>query len=176
MKKIVIVALCCSAFFVSCKQTRKDMLVGKWQAVKYENPELDQFFEETGRYIDTIGNNGDPATNIQLYGSANIDSVRKILRLNRDSTMTEQLNTVKKTSFNFMPSNILVIDFAGRSDTGKWSFAKDNEARLQVEETTGPDKGNTIQIDIEELKTDTLILKILQDTTYSKVTFIKSRN
>lgn len=176
MKKLIAPLLLALTVMTACKQSKKDMITGKWQAVKYENPEMDAFFEETGHYIDTLGSNGNAATNIELYGSNNIDSVRKAMREKRDSVMLMQNASVKNTTFEFTKPDLVVINFNGRIDSGKWTFKKEDGSQLEMEELNGPDKGTKIQIDVLTLKTDSLKLKIDQENTSSMVTFRRVKN
>lgn len=174
MKKAVVTILGLTALFAACKPDRKALLTGEWKGEKFENPEMDSFFANSKRYIDTIGNNGNAATNMELYGTTNMDSARKVLMQQRDSTMMLQMNAIKNTRFTFMPDSLVVIAFDGKKDSGRWYFAADGHS-LEMEETTGPGAGTKTHMNILTLTADSLKLKFEQDNTYSTVTFLKSK-
>lgn len=175
MKKIVLPGICAVLLLASCQQTKKDMLVGKWHAVDYENPELHDMFAESEKIIDTIGSNGNAMTNFELYNTTNIDSLRAALRQSRDEAMQAQLEAIKNTTFDFGSNNKLMVNFSSKLDTGNWKFFNKEQTELELEELTGPDKGRKTRMDILKLKADTLVLKIIQDTTYTIITFNKEK-
>ena len=173
MKKTIAAVVTLSLFFAACKN-RNAILVGEWHGEHFENPEMDSFFANSKKYIDTIGNNGNPATNMELYGTTNMDSVRKILLQQRDSTMLLQMEAIKNTRFTFMNDSVVVIAFDGKRDSGRWYFGADGHS-LEMEETTGQAAGTKTHMNILTLTADTLKLKFEQDNTYSTVTFLKSK-
>ncbi len=174
MKVAVTSLLLVSLFICSCKHSKQEMILGEWRGVNFENPEMDSFFNKSQQYIDTIGKNGNPATNLELYGATNMDSIRNILQQEHDSTKMLQLNAVKNTVFTFMKDSIVVISFDGRMDTSKWRF--ENEHSLVMEELTGNSKGSKTTMDIVSLTDKELTLKFIQENTYSTVTFNKGKN
>jgi hypothetical protein len=143
--------------------------LGEWYAQKFENKEMDAFFKESQAYIDTIGKNGNDATNMELYGATNMDSIRHVLQLQHDSAQTLQMKAVTNTSFNFYSDSLVVISFDGRMDTSKWRFV--GEQKLEMEELTGSSKGSKTEIEVLQLTKSELKLKIEQEKTFSTVTF-----
>jgi hypothetical protein len=176
MKKIVLPAIGVIVLLASCQQSKKDMLAGTWNAVNYENPEMDAFFAESAKYIDTLGANGNAQTNYELYGSTNVDSIRNAMRMERQQTLEMQMQAIKKTTFTFTKEGKLMVNFNGKMDTGNWSMKTKDASSIELEELSGPDKGRKTPIDILKLKGDSLMLKIIQDNTYTTITFNKAKN
>src|SRR4051812_36404927 len=111
MKRTVILLVLLSLVIVACKRSKREMIIGKWHAVKVENPEMDDFFAKSQAYIDTIGKGNNDATNIQIYGVANMDSMRKVLQSQYDSAKMMQTLAVTNTSFNFRKDSIVMLSF-----------------------------------------------------------------
>ncbi len=44
MKRITLLLLLLSLVLFACKRNTKGMIIGKWHAVKLENPDMDEFF------------------------------------------------------------------------------------------------------------------------------------
>ncbi len=173
MKFAVAGLLLCSLAFVACKQNKKDMLLGSWRGVKLENPGMDSFFRQSQNYIDTLGKNGNPVTNMELYGSTNVDSLRKGLQIEFDSSKKIQMKAVLNTIFNFRKDSIVAISFNGLPDTSKWYI--DVAGALQMEEMTGQGKNTKTQMDIVELTSSELKLRFQEDSMYSTVTFKREK-
>ncbi len=172
MKKIL--WLCgCVMLLASCAKSKKDMIAGKWHAVDYKNPEMDAFFAESAKYIDTLGANGNPMTNFELYGSTNIDSIRTALRVERQATLEMQMQAIKNTTFDFSKDGKLVVNFNGKADTGNWTMKDKDANAIELEELSGPDKGRKTQIDLLKVSQDSLSIKILQDSTYTIISFLR---
>ena len=172
MKQTFIFIALLSFVALSCKPGKKDMLLGSWSGVKLENPAMDSFFTNSQTYIDTIGNNGNAATNMELYGVTNMDSVRKILQQQHDEAKSKQMAAVTNTVFNFKKDSVVYVSFNGNMDTSKWYM--ENDALLTMESLSGQDKGIKVRMDIITLTDSELKLKIEQQNTYSTVTFKRS--
>ncbi|MCD6011388.1 MAG: hypothetical protein K0Q79_1250 [Flavipsychrobacter sp.] len=100
--------------------------MGKWFAVKQENAGMNNFFEQTQKFIDTMGKGHDDVTNIAIYGVANMDSVRRVMQVQLDSTKKAHAEALSKTAFAFMPNHFARVELAGEADTCKWVLDHDN--------------------------------------------------
>jgi hypothetical protein len=145
------------------------MIIGKWHAVKLENPDMDSFFIKSQIYIDTIGKGHDDSTNLRLYGVANMDSMRHILQAQYDSAKAMQYAAVTNTTFNFRKDSIVILSFNGSVDSSKWSFDKDGE--LVMADLNGQNAGDKIKMEIVTLADTVLKLKFKENTSVSTVTF-----
>ncbi|MCW3123533.1 MAG: hypothetical protein JWQ38_3025 [Flavipsychrobacter sp.] len=168
-------SLICLALY-SCKGNgNKDMLLGTWHSQKIENPEIDLFFINSQKYIDTVGKANDVATNIALYGVANMDSMRKMLQLQFDSVKLMQAIADTQTVFRFEKDSVASLVFPDRTESGKWYF--DIDGSLILEGATETGEKETSKVQIMTLDETTLKLKFVKvegdatDTSY--VTFKK---
>ncbi len=137
------------------------MLEGKWFAVKQENAGMDSFFVKSQEYIDTMGKGHDDATNIAIYGVANMDSVRRVMQIQHDSARKMHEMAVSRTAFAFMPDHFARVEMAGEVDTCKWLL--DNDNGLILEEQI---EGNYMIISryqIVELTKDELKLRFYEE-------------
>ena len=100
MKVVAMFLLLLSSAFIPFNKSVHEKIIGKWHAVKLENPGMDSFYASTQEYIDTIGKNNDAATNLELYSATNVDSIRQILQLQLDSAKKNQQEAVVNTMFN----------------------------------------------------------------------------
>ncbi len=173
MKRIITVLLLLTVVLFACKtQTQNDYkktILGTWHAVRLENPDMDSFFNNSQHYIDTIGKNNDNATNLQLYGVTNMDSMRKVLQLQYDSAKNMQHDAVMHTVFNFRPDNVAILMFSGAVDSSKWSI--DSTGKLVLTEMSPEGPAETMSMDILLLNDTVMKLKMMEDNTYSTVTF-----
>ncbi len=64
MKQTIFYLLLLIVVMASCKGNKEQKIVGKWHAVHLENPEMDSFFINSQKYIDTIGKGNDDETNL----------------------------------------------------------------------------------------------------------------
>jgi hypothetical protein len=169
MKRSIIAVVLLSLVLFSCKRNNKEAIIGKWHAVKLENPEMDSFFIKSQIYIDTIGKGHDAATNIQLYGVANMDSMRHILQGQYDSAKTMQDAAVNNTIFNFRKDSVVILSFNGSVDSSKWYF--DASGSLVLAELNGYGPGDKIKMELVALSDTVLKLKFIENTSVSTVTF-----
>ena len=171
MKRTTIFLLLLSLVLFSCKRSRKEMIIGKWQAVKLESPDIDSFFIKSQLYIDTIGKGHDDITNMRIYGVTNMDSVRHILQGQYDSAKAMQAASVTNTIFNFRKDSMLIISFSGNLDSSKWYF--NESGALMLDELNGYGPGDKIKIEIITLADTVLKLKFMENSAISTVTFQK---
>jgi hypothetical protein len=174
MRKTFIYLILISLVLFSCKRGKKELILGKWHAVKLENPSMDSFFANSQAYIDTIGKNNDPATNMSLYGATNMDSMRHLLQQQFDSAKFMQLNAVMNTMFNFRKDSIVLLSFNGSLDSSKWYFNTKNEnelilAQLNTEKGAAPNDNVTMKV--LALSDTVLKLRFEENGSASTVTF-----
>ena len=168
MRTAIISVLFLSIAFFSCKNN-KQKLVGTWHSVRLENRDIDSFFMKSQLYIDTIGKNNDPTTNMDVYGTTNVDSLRKLMQAQFDSAKAIQMRSVTNTIFNFTKDSLLYISFNGNIDTCKWTL--EGNSKVKVEDLNTGGTGEKMTWDIVEVSDTDLVLKIPQDSSFSKVTF-----
>ena len=168
MRSVAVLVLGLSVVFFSCKSNKKK-LIGAWHSVRLENKDIDSFFINSQRYIDTIGKNNDPAVNMEVYGTANVDSLRRLMQERYDSAKSMQLRSVTNTIFNFVNDSTLFISFSGNLDTCKWVMEGSN--KVVVEDMNKGGEGQKMTWEILELSDTSLVLRIPEDSSISKVTF-----
>jgi hypothetical protein len=134
-----------------------------------ENAENDNFFKQSKLFIDTIGKNGDDATNLRLYGSTNMDSVRQAMLLQYDSAKAIQMEAVNSTVFNFKKDSVVIFYLSGRIDTGRWYMEGENS--LMVEERNEDGNVEKMKWDILTLSDTTLKLVMRDGEASTTVTF-----
>ena len=156
----------------SCKQGKKDLMLGTWKGSKFENPDMDTFFMKSQQYIDTIGKNNNMRTNWELYGVTNVDSLRGVLQKQHDSAKSMQMGAVLNTIFTVKKDSIAVISFNGSIDTSKWYI--ENDHFLVMEEMTGTEKGSKSKMELVTLTAQEMVIKFEQESSSSKVTFVKA--
>ena len=172
MRNALIFILYVSVLFFSCKRSNKQLIIGKWHAVKLENPGMDSFFSNSQAYIDTIGKNNDSATNFALYGAVNMDSMRQLLQQQYDSAKNMQTNSVLNTTFNFRDDGIVILSFNGSRDSSKWKF--DNKNQLILTDLNKNDSGvlnQAVTMQVLSLSDTDLQLKFEENNSFSTVTF-----
>ncbi len=169
MKRLVIYIALLALLVYGCKGNKRNMLIGTWHAVKLENPEMDSFFKNSQGYIDTVGKNNNAATNIALYGVANMDSMRKFLQQQYDSTKAMQMDAVAHTTFKFRKDSVVELFFNGSIDSSKWYLDKDGA--LILNELNAQSAEDKARMEIVELSGDVLKLRFRENTSSSVVTF-----
>jgi hypothetical protein len=169
MFRSVIIAALVPMVMLSCKHSKRDLIIGAWHAVKLDNPEMDSFFINSQAFIDTVGKGTDAAANMQLYGVANMDSMRKVLQGQYDSAKAIQMQAVTNTVFNFRKDSIVVLSFNGATDSSKWYF--DESGALVLDELATNQQAGKVKMDVLELTDATLKLKFEENNATSTVTF-----
>jgi len=171
MKITTIFLLLLSTVFFSCKQSAKQKIIGKWHAVKLENPGMDSFFAGSQAYIDTIGKNNDPATNMALYGATNMDSMRQILQQQFDSAKTMQYNAVINTTFNFRNNGTVILAFSGSMDSSKWHINNEKEVILTQLNKQDGNPNDSVTMHLLAISDTVLKLQFDENNSPSTVTF-----
>lgn len=168
MKKLFVFAagIC---LLSGCKDDPKDLIVGKWQAVSVESPELKEQIANSKVFFDTVGTSTDAAANEQLYGVRNMDSMRVVLKAQLDSFLATQDATVQNTWMNFDKNGTVVASFNSPPDTVKWYF--DDEGNLMLDELEQKGAGTKIKMEVSRLEDTILQLKYNENGFSSTATF-----
>lgn len=141
----------------SCNvQNKKNELTGKWQAVKLDNPQLDELAAMQMKFLDTFGTHTTPEENMKLYNFTNIDSARASLKKKMDEYFIEQEEVVRNTTFEFNDDGVAYLNFNGDVDTSSWRI--DNAGKLVLENMK---KQNTDRVELEIVSLSDTLLKVL---------------
>lgn len=168
MKQTLLVLSVC-LFMAACSRDKKEMLVNRWKATHMENPQLEQMMKEQAEFIDTLGKSNDPATNERLYGVKNIDSMRRALKMQLDTTRMVQDQMMQKTTFDFRSNNIAILNFGQGVDSAIWSLDKDGI--LILDEKPLKNTGGMVKMEILELSDTSLKLKYTEKGIATTATF-----
>src|SRR5690606_26119063 len=103
--------LLCPILLFSCKPSKEEIITKKWQAIRLENPDFEKQIADSRVFFDTVGKSTDAATNEVLYGVSNMDSMRAILKMQLDSFLSMQDQTVKNTWLHFMNNGTVATAF-----------------------------------------------------------------
>lgn len=166
-----------SMMFYSCKDEKQMNLIGKWQSLKIENRNKDDFFSSSRIFIDTMGKGNTDATNIQLYGVSNMDSLRSILKAQYDSAYAVQQAVDTQSIFTFNEDGTMLLRFPGREETGKWLI--DKSGKLILDETNEMGQTERVNAELTSVDESRLVLTFVRKTEQgdmdtSKVTFRRS--
>lgn len=167
MNRNIFLLLLLSLLLFACNN-KKQMMVGTWKVVNWDYPSKDSFFTNAQRYIDTMGKGHDDATNIAIYGVANLDSLRKTLQDQYDSTKAIEENAAAKASFTFEKDGTVQLNLNGTVDTGKWLF--DNDGALIIEEKGFGNPEGTSKYKVIDLTDKQLVMRFYREGDSSTVT------
>lgn len=145
------------------------MIVGKWQAVKLENPELDSVMAEQKAFLDTFGTSTTDEQNLLIYGFTNVDSARTAVKQEMDEYKAMQDHAVHNTVFEFKQNGWVIRDFTGQVDSTKWRI--DDEGMLVLEEVETEDKPQKINMEILSVSDSVLKLRLSEQGMSSTVIF-----
>lgn len=168
MRKLLLI-LPLTVIFFSCNESKEKTIAKKWQAIKLDNPEMDQMIKDQEIFLDTFGRNADASMNMANYGVTNIDSMRESLKMQLNDFKAMQEHAVKNTWFHFRSDGVAVMNFSGQVDSTNWYF--DEEGALILDEMKLKGAGNKIVMQVIDLKNDLLKLKFTEDNMTSTVTF-----
>ena len=165
--------------FCSCRNSTADKLVGKWRSVKIEEHSRDDFFRNSKNYIDTMGNGDSDSTKMALYGTLNIDSLRREMLLRYDSALAALKDIETKSTMHFKKDSSVVIGFPGTSELGKWYI--NDSGLLVMDETNSFGETEHLFIAIRQLNEEQLQLAFTRETEdygvdTSIVTFRREKN
>jgi len=168
MKKTIAI-FCSVVLLAACQHSKRDMLIGSWQAVSIDNPQMDALMTQGQIFIDTVGKHTDAATNASLYGVTNIDSMRHVLQLQLDSVKKMRRVSLASTMFTFRKNGMAMFTFGTFKDSTKWYF--DDGGSLMLDDLKEKDAAGKIKLQIATL-TDTLLkLQLTEDGVTSSVSF-----
>lgn len=180
MLRTLTIAVLLATLFCSCKNKVQEQLLGKWHSVKIEESNWDEFFKISQKIIDTMGSGHSDAENIEIYGTANIDSYRREMQEKYDSAFAA-LKTIETGSFiHFLPDSAVTLGFPGLSESGKWHI--DAEGHLVINEINKLGETQQMIIHINQLTSTEMKLVFPRDVRYgaredsSVVTFRKENN
>lgn len=157
MKRILSILLV-STVAVSCQSGKDTQIVGKWQAIATEDPQLDKMIAEQNNFLDTFGSNTTDEQNLEIYGFTNIDSAKNLLRKEMGDYVAMQEDAIKKTTFEFRKDSIAILNFSGQLDSSKWSM--NEEGHLLLSEMKNPEQ-TKIEMEIVTLNDTMLKVKLL---------------
>ena len=171
MRSITIFVLFLGVVLVACDKGNPKMkkLMRAWRSARVENKDMDSFLVSTQRYIDTFGRNSSVETNIAVYGTANVDSLRNRIQEQFDSTRNILKESIANTIVDFRRDSMAYLSFNGTMDTSKWTLGPDDMLTLE-DRNTGMNNEKIIW-EIIELTDTSLVVKMKEDTSYSRVTF-----
>lgn len=145
------------------------MLVRNWHAVLLDNPQMEDMLAQQRTFIDTVGRTTDAAANLQLYGTANIDSLKQALVLQLDSFVAIQKYALDNTWFNFKKNGTAVLTFNGAVDSTSWHF--DEEGALILDELRSQSSADKLKMIVVQLNDTVLKLRFSENNVNSVVTF-----
>lgn len=157
----------------SCKQDKKDVIAKKWRASKLDNAQMEQMVKEQSDFIDTFGMHTDAATNQDLYGVRNVDSVRTVMKQQLTEYKAMQESAVKNTWFDFRKNGKVILNFSGHTDSANWELEKDGT--LVIDEKKLKGTGNVLKMEVLALSEDTLKLRFNEEGMTSTVTFLPDK-
>lgn len=158
----------------ACKHDKKDMLVRNWHAVKLDNPQMDEMITRQQLFIDTVGSNTPASANMELYGTANIDSLKQALLSQLDTFKTLQQQALDNTWFNFKKNGMAILTFNGATDSTKWYF--DEDGALVLDEMQAQGAGDRLKMVVVKLNDTVLKLRFTESNVNSVVTFHPEKN
>jgi len=165
MKKICF-ALLFSSLIISCKQSKEELITKKWQAVRMVNAELEKQIADSRIFFDTVGKSTDAASNEILYGVRNMDSMRAVLKMQFDSFLAMQHQTVQNTWLDFNKNGTVVTAFGTAPDTVKWYF--DEDGNLMLDEMQQKGVGSAVKMEVIKLE-DTALHLLFNENGFSSV-------
>ena len=148
---------------------KREKLIRVWRSSTVKNKDIDSFLIKTQKFIDTLGVGNDEAINMELYGTTNVDSLRKLLQVRLDSTKSMMANPVTNTIIEFSRDSLAFLSFNGALDTSKWTLGPDDV--LTLEERKSGMQNDKVIWEVMELTDTSLVVKMKEDTSSSIVTF-----
>lgn len=173
MKNLVVLPLLAVLFF-SCKTSPEKLITGKWQAVKLENPTLEQQITQLKSFLDTVGQHTTIEQNEVLYGVKNIDSLKQIQEAQIEQALQQQANDMQHTFFNFLQDGKVIYSFGTNPDTACWYI--EGEKKLVLDEKKLKGMGSVVKMDILLLEKEHLQLGFHENSFSSTATFSKAAN
>ncbi|GAA4470088.1 hypothetical protein GCM10023093_30610 [Nemorincola caseinilytica] len=163
----------------SCRERTEKKILGKWRSVRIEERGRDDFFRDSKRFIDTMGNGDSDETKLELYGTLNIDSLRQELQKQYDSAYAALKDIETRSTLHFKEDSSVVVGFPGTNELGKWYI--NDSGLLVLDETNKYGETEHLFIAIRHLVNDTLQLAFMRETEEGRldtsvVTFQREKN
>ena len=102
-----------------------------------------------------------------------MDSMRAILKMQLDSFLSMQDQTVKNTWLHFMNNGTVATAFGTTPDTIKWYF--DDEGNLMLDELTNKGAGSKVKMEVVSLQ-DTMLQLRFNENGFSSIATFKPVN
>lgn len=158
------------------KPDHKKLIIGTWHTVRVDNKDKDNFFKSSQEFIDTMGKGNTDDVNIEIYGVANVDSLRKQLQLQFDSAFAAQASLDTQSVFTFSADGKVKLLFPGREENGQWHI--DGKGRLVLDEKSENGDADHMAVEIAALDANTMKLVFVREVAdgvvdTSAVTFRK---
>ena len=169
--KNILLSLLCAVTAASCKHSAKDQLIGRWQEVRVENPQLDEEMYKQEIFVDTIGSHTDSAQNSRQYGFSNLDTFKTKMNAGLDSFRKSQYKSVRATRFEFRPDGIILTHSDDGLDSAAWYLDADDAKVLVLDVPKLKGKGPKLRFDITELSDTLLKLKYTENFLTSTAVF-----
>ena len=157
------------ALLASCKGNKRTAILNTWHAVQLDNHSMDSALQSMQAFIDTVGKNTDAATNMEMYGATNIDSLKKILQVQLDSVNVMQDRALKETVFKFRKDSVAILSFSGNTDSMKWYF--DTDTSITLNNLGGIGSMDQVRMEVISLSDTAMKLRFKENGTSSTVTF-----
>lgn len=170
MKKISLLFAVTILIAACSTKDKKSMLLGKWQAIHLDNPQLIEMMDEQNSFLDTFGKNNTDEQNMEIYGFTNIDSARDILKSEMTEYMAMQDHAIKNTNFEFRKDGWVIMDFSGQVDSTKWKI--NDEGKLTLNKPENSEGAEDINMEILEL-TDTMMKLQMSEQGMSSTVIFK---
>ncbi len=157
--------------FAACKPSKKEQLVGTWQAQHLRNDGMENAIREQRTLLDTLGNTT-PASEWQArYGVTNLDSFKKEGLAALDVIQMQMADAVRKTRFQFRNDGVAIVNFGEGPDSAKYTL--DEEGNLVLDELALKGAGAKLSMTIEQLTNDSLRLHLVDNGMPSTVSFVR---
>ncbi len=155
---------------LACQDKTEKVLIGTWKAQVLENEAMDQILEEQLHFLDTFGRSTTAAQNLEIYGSANVDSIRASLSQTLAEMKAKQEELVRNTWFQFRKDGVALLNFGQQPDSVHWYI--NEEQQLVLDEMSLKGSGSKIYMNILELNEQELRLEFTENGLTSTVVFL----
>jgi hypothetical protein len=153
--------------FAACAG-RQNKIVGKWYAVSYTDKDMDSVLATQQHFLDTVGKGHDSVENMEMYGTTNIDSLKRDLQGKLDSAKALQIGAVTNVIFEFKKDGRALLNFGGGDDSCKWQLNEDKTLLLQM---TSGDAHDNKKMNVLQLTDTVLVLSLQQAGDSTTITF-----
>ncbi|XZF15020.1 hypothetical protein ACTHGU_02715 [Chitinophagaceae bacterium MMS25-I14] len=158
----------------SCAEKKEDKMIGTWQAIKLDNPQLNQSLADKKVFLDTVGSHTTPEMNVQLYGTADLDSIRRFMDGEIEEAKLLQEYTVAHTTFKFRKDKVAELVFGSEPDSANWYF--DDDGALILDDMKLKGVGDKTKMDLITVNDTLLELRYTESGVTSTATFRREKN